>query len=1851
MKRKSSRFLALLLVVMMVVTMLPTMALAEGEEATGTFTQITTAEELVNGKYVMVVDTGYAMSEYVAQIDGKGSPWILAEELTAADGKVIDPAANLAWTLTVDGSSIKLTDANGVTVAPKGEATNGIISKSEYYWTYVFDSGTFSFTDVNETVTLASNKNSQYKFRAYNNATTVDKTPASYPHDFTLYKLEEDDSLKTGDKVVIYNPGAMKTLSSDYNGGFYNVGTTVTEVDGAPVGYTEDDIWTVTVNADGTYSFAFGGENIGMGEDHTSMPLGGVNDKWNLTELDDGLYNIDNVGRAGYYIQWYSDKGTWSAYNDGDVTSSDYMHKIYKVTGDTPVPGEDLPKAGDELVIYNKSSEGVLAGQDDNVEKPSVMNAKATIADGKATAENGTRVFTVEINGNDEYLFKTEHDGYLTSGETGNSTFFSKEATDYSTWTLEEFNGGYRIKSVNAKYGTTPQYLEYFSGAYVTYSYKDTDRDVYTFSFYPVADDVKVTKGIVNEPAVSFTSAVGAYANAAYEATFTVDAVFGVEQIAASYKLNEGEAVDAAAELVEGVYSFTIPANAITGEGTLTITVTGKDNENVDFSAELVVTIKDEPVLGEVTPAAGSQTAEDKKPEISVKFENAGETPTATLTLKYSSETVLDEVEMTVADGKASYKPAEDLADGRYTATVTVKRDGGKSASKTWSFTVGEINLQLYFGQLHSHTNYSDGSGSLESALEYIAALKESDNVDFVAFTDHSNYFDEGSAANPEGALYDMSLATAYSQETWASYNDAIDAFNKEQNDVIALAGFEMTWSGGPGHINTFNTEGIVSRNNSTLNSKTADAGMKAYYKLLSENEGKDSISQFNHPGETFGTFSDFAYMDPIIDSRIQLIEVGNGEGAIGAGGYYPSYEYYTMALDKGWHLSPTNNQDNHKGKWGNANDARDVILTEDFSEDGLYDAIRNHSLYATEDKNLEIGYTVNGMQMGSSITEVPESLDFNVIVSDPDTSDSIAKVEVIANSGRVAHVWNSAEELASGSMTVTLSPDYSYYYIRVTQGDGNIAVTSPIWVGDAMLIGVSNFECETSVPVTNEALTLKTTVFNSEDTDATVKSIIYTVGDTVIGTDETGYTVPASNNLYITHEYTPTEARVMTVVATVVIEFDEQEYTFTKSLELDVLDADKLVYIGIDASHYNEYVAGNYKDSMGNFSKLAAEYSVRTVELKTSDELIAACDNSDGKYVGLILTAPSRRLAAAQTNPGVYSEAELTAIKAFNAAGGTVVLAGWSDYYENYDAITSDPDIKHMAETQNDVLVALGSSLRISDDATHDKSLNGGQSQRLYFNAYNFDSFLVDRVIVDEEKPNDRMETEVYSHYGGASIYAIGDALADTVTPVVFGHSSTYSEDSDKDGLGGDGIPKYAYAEGDERLMVLATDKLEGQGLIVVSGAAFMSNFEVQATLDNVAEKNYSNYKICENLLNYLNPAEIADIADVQAEAEEGMKYTIRGIVTSNASGYDKDTAFFDCIYVQDETAGINAFPVAGDYKIGDLVQITGTTSSYQGERQIAVTKITKLGKETPIVPKEITTKEAAESTYLGSLVKIGGVVVDFTEENGVVQTIIVRDDSGEDARVFIDGYITTSKTIANLAIGEKITVVGLSSYDTSFDGAAARIRVRDRADIVCGTPAPPVIVPDPTPGDDFSFVDVPEGSWYHDAVYYLYDAEIIDGVTDTQFAPNGKLNRATLATMIYRLSGEKFSGTIGSFEDVKAGAWYAEAVEWAASTGVVNGITDTLFAPENNITREQAVTMLFRFAQYKGLDTSKRADISTYTDGDEISSYAKDAMLWAVATGIIEGRADDVLAPADGASRAEAAVVITRFMKYYSL
>ena len=135
-------------------------------------------------------------------------------------------------------------------------------------------------------------------------------------------------------------------------------------------------------------------------------------------------------------------------------------------------------------------------------------------------------------------------------------------------------------------------------------------------------------------------------------------------------------------------------------------------------------------------------------------------------------------------------------------------------------------------------------------------------------------------------------------------------------------------------------------------------------------------------------------------------------------------------------------------------------------------------------------------------------------------------------------------------------------------------------------------------------------------------------------------------------------------------------------------------------------------------------------------------------------------------------------------------------------------------------------------------------------------------------------------------------------------------------------------------------------------------------------------------------------------------------------------------------------------------------------------------------------------------------------------------------------------------------------------------------------------------------------------------------------------------LVTVLHSLDGKPAAGK-GGFTDVADGAWYANAVAWAAEHGIVSGVSDSAFAPNGAITREQLAVMLYRYAQYKGYDVSKTADLSGYTDSVTISAWAPQALKWAVGSGLISGTGTHTLSPRGTATRAQIAVILQNFCK----
>ena len=181
--------------------------------------------------------------------------------------------------------------------------------------------------------------------------------------------------------------------------------------------------------------------------------------------------------------------------------------------------------------------------------------------------------------------------------------------------------------------------------------------------------------------------------------------------------------------------------------------------------------------------------------------------------------------------------------------------------------------------------------------------------------------------------------------------------------------------------------------------------------------------------------------------------------------------------------------------------------------------------------------------------------------------------------------------------------------------------------------------------------------------------------------------------------------------------------------------------------------------------------------------------------------------------------------------------------------------------------------------------------------------------------------------------------------------------------------------------------------------------------------------------------------------------------------------------------------------------------------------------------------------------------------------------------------------------------------------------------------------------------FTDVKTSDWYYDAVTYVYENGLMTGLNTTTFGPGEALSRAQFAVILHRMNGTPEAVHAANFPDVADNTWYTDAVLWANSIGVVNGYSDTgKFGPGDNITREQMALMMYRYANHMGYDTSVKADFGKFKDAARVSSFAAEAMKWAVGNGIITGKNNGTtIDPQGNAARAECATIIMRFMEKY--
>ncbi len=271
------------------------------------------------------------------------------------------------------------------------------------------------------------------------------------------------------------------------------------------------------------------------------------------------------------------------------------------------------------------------------------------------------------------------------------------------------------------------------------------------------------------------------------------------------------------------------------------------------------------------------------------------------------------------------------------------------------------------------------------------------------------------------------------------------------------------------------------------------------------------------------------------------------------------------------------------------------------------------------------------------------------------------------------------------------------------------------------------------------------------------------------------------------------------------------------------------------------------------------------------------------------------------------------------------------------------------------------------------------------------------------------------------------------------------------------------------------------------------------------------------------------------------------------------------------------------------------------------------------------------------------GGGVTTYTvtvedAENGKVTRSPARAGRGTTVTITTapdDGYELDKLTVTD-ARGSELELTDKGNGKYTFRMPASKVTVEAVFT---------EILPEPLP-----FIDVRAGAWYYDAVDYVYQKGFMTGTSENAFSPDMTMTRGMIVTILHRMDGAPNVGGRYSFEDVPYDAWYSKAVLWAERRGIVSGYSAEAFGPNDPITREQLAAILCNYSAYKGEDTSARADLSKYSDVSAVSGWAKNALSWANAKGLVNGVTTTTLEPKGAATRAQAATMLQRFCEQYS-
>ncbi len=947
--------------------------------------------------------------------------------------------------------------------------------------------------------------------------------------------------------------------------------------------------------------------------------------------------------------------------------------------------------------------------------------------------------------------------------------------------------------------------------------------------------------------------------------------------------------------------------------------------------------------------------------------------------------------------------------------TVTVDGDTADWAGLTlgadvvWSFqTSVEPPMMVFFGDIHNHTSYSDGSGSPTLAL----STGQAAGFDFMAITDHSYAIDDTEWANTLAAVEAATIPGTF----------------------VALRGFEYT-QGAEGHINVYNTVRHACRSDVGFSmcdyTPNLEAGVtvRGFYEWAASDgmnavDAAGTVLQFNHPG--WINFNDWTY-HPEVSEIARMTEVGNGSGT----SYVFSEDEYIRALDYGWKLGAANNADTHSYYWGTNTDHRTGVLMPELTKEALLEALHERRTFATEDKNFALSMKANGAWMGAEIANAGY-IQFEIDGTDGD-GELTALVELITDGGVAVDSYAPGTATFLWTPYLTITSGVHYYYVRVTQADGDRIVGSPVWTMGGEDIAITDVIIQPTIPTIHSPSLLTARVTNRVSEARTITVTMEVDGVPLL--PEVVVTVPGNNDAYANFSWQPTVTGDVTVTAQLVgAPLGDNPDDNTGTLNLTVTD-EQLPLILIDAGHNNVNALG--REMRMFIADLSAHhYNV----LKNLDELTAADLNPDVVKL-LIITAPQY----------AYTAAELEAIGNYVDGGGSLWLLGIADYTGKLPwADTVAPRLNAIldaVETESGQLV----NMRMNDDEVIDANTNNGYVFGVIFSDFPSEGTTSIGLNVDAlatwslSSIVDRNYTALTADDTDVHILVQGD-LDEGYGPSPW-YNPNHTSNTDADGAGDAYIynptwfsPNPMPVDAVPLPIAAAVELADGAGRIMLYGDSNDPFTTFAYTAGDGKQNELFNLEAVMWLLG--EPLELSTIAEARAQDAPNEPNNLDRLVWVEGEITAAYGEFFNVLYVQDATGGITVHAPAGDiyaedYTRGTIVRVVGTVGIYNGDTEIEffeaeMVQVLDPGTGEPL-PLPMSTYQASLEDNQGWLAVITGTV---TAMSGL-DTIFVDDGSGV-VRIFLDGY---NGDFSDIQVNDLVRVTGL----VSEDGDGPRIRVRN--------------------------------------------------------------------------------------------------------------------------------------------------------------------------------------------------------------